>query len=138
MIASFLAAREMGRPDLMLSADMNDSVPRFVRPPEQDCAANALDLVYQAAKVFSSMEDHAREVEARAESICRSAAEKLRHAERRIEAAEDRVTAMEFRVQVAEAEARKAKQALALVEEAIRRRLLCAHPKVERSLGEVT
>lgn len=41
---------------------------------------------------------------------------------------------MEFRTQLAEAEAREAKQVLALVEDAIRRRLLCAHPKTERSL----
>jgi hypothetical protein len=36
---------------------------------------------------------------------------------------------VEFRAQAAEAEAREAKQALALVEEAIRRRLLCASSK---------
>jgi hypothetical protein len=35
---------------------------------------------------------------------------------------------VEFRAQAAEAEAREAKQALALVEEAIRRRLLCPSP----------
>ena len=44
-------------------------------------------------------------------------------------AAENRLTAMEFRAQAAEVEAREAKQALALVEEAIRRRLLCASPE---------
>ena len=37
--------------------------------------------------------------------------------------------AAEIRAQVAEAEAREAKQALALVEDAIRRRLLCASPE---------
>jgi hypothetical protein len=37
------------------------------------------------------------------------------------------VVAAEFRAQAAEVEARDAKQALALVEEAIRRRLLCAN-----------
>jgi len=36
---------------------------------------------------------------------------------------------MEFRAQKAEAEAREAKEALALVEEAIRRRLICASPE---------
>ena len=121
----------------------------------------ALDLVYQAAEVFTGMEDHAREIEARAKSMCKNAAEKLRQAEKQIEVAErlqreiiteadcrlqdasralkqaqsriadaeDRLTAMEFRAQAAEAEAREAKQALALVEEAIRRRLLCANPE---------
>jgi hypothetical protein len=44
---------------------------------------------------------------------------------------------MEVRAQLAEAEAREAKQALALVEEAIRKRLLCAHPDAKSGLGEV-
>jgi chromosome segregation ATPase len=143
-----------------------DNVLHFVRSGE-DCGAKALDLVYQAAEVFSSMEDHAREIEARAKSMCASAAEKLKHAELRIEAAErarreiiteadcklqdasralkhaqsrlqeaeDRLTAMEFRAQAAEAEAREAKQALALVEEAIRRRLLCPNPEAKPGLA---
>jgi hypothetical protein len=42
--------------------------------------------------------------------------------------AEEKLTAVEFRAQAAEAEAREAKQALALVEEAIHRRLLCPRP----------
>ena len=91
------------------------------------------------------MENHARETEARAQSLCKSALEKLAseaqteaaerarceviteaecklqdasraltQAQSRIEAAEDRLTAVEFRAQAAEAEAREAKQALAL------------------------
>jgi hypothetical protein len=115
------------------------------------------------------MEENARETEARAQSLCRSAAERLKHAEMRVdaverarrgliieaecklqdasralkqaksrtEAAEDKLTAMEFRAQAAEAEAREAKQALALVEEAIRRRLLCANPEADSGLGAV-
>ncbi len=107
------------------------------------------------------MEDHARETEARAQSLCKSATERLRAAEKRIEiaeqvrrelitetdcklqdasralkqaqsrivATEDRLAAVEFRAQAAETEAHKAKEALALVEEAIRRRLLCANPE---------
>jgi len=39
---------------------------------------------------------------------------------------------VEFRAQAAEAEAREAKQALALVEEAIRTRLLCASPEARQ------
>jgi len=147
----------------MVSADRNDSVPRSIRSSEQDYGAKVLDLVHQAAELFRNMEDQAREVEARAESMRRSAAEKLKHAERRIESAEraqreilteadcklqdasralkrvqasledtkDRLTAMEFRAQLAEAEAREAKHALALVEEAIRRRLLCTQAAAE-------
>jgi hypothetical protein len=106
------------------------------------------------------MEKHARETEARAQSLCTSALEGLRLAEMRAEAAEqaqrelivtaelklqqacraleqarsciegqkDKLTAVELRAEVAEAEARQAKEALALVEEAIRKRLLCANP----------
>jgi len=115
------------------------------------------------------MEQHARETEARAQSLCNSAIEKVRRAEMRAEAAEcahrtlmidaedklrhaasaleearsrleakeDQLTATEFRAQAAEAEAREAKQALALVEEAIRRRLLCTSPKAVAGLTAV-
>jgi hypothetical protein len=115
------------------------------------------------------MEDHARETEARAQSLCKSAVERLKLTEQRIEAAErarrkiineadcklqdasraleqaqsrieateDQLTAVEFRAQTAEAEAHEAKQALALVEEAIRRRLLCASPEAESRLNAV-
>src|SRR6267378_6386779 len=58
------------------------------RPLAPDLGTTALNLVYQAAEVFSSIEDHAREAEARAYSICKSAAEGLNLAEKRIEAAE--------------------------------------------------
>ena len=126
-------------------------------------ASAVINLVHQAAEVFSSMEDHARETEARTQSLCKSALERLELAEKRIEtdererrdainklrdaskaleeaqsriiAVEDRLTAAEFRAQAAEADAREAKQALALVEEAIRSRLLTASPKAGPSLG---
>jgi hypothetical protein len=133
-------------------------------PLAPDLGKTALNLVYQAAEVLSSIEDHAREAEARAYSICKSAAEGLNLAEKRIEAAEcarreadcklletskalkqalsrveaaeDKLTALEFRAQAAETEAREAKKALALIEEAIRTRLLHASPEDESSLGE--
>jgi hypothetical protein len=136
----------------------DDNVVNFARLSRPDSGATALDLVYQAAEVFSGMEAHAREVEARAQSLCASASERLRYAETRIEAAErsrreimteadcklqdaskalrqaelqitaaeDKATAAEVRAQLAEARAQEASEALALVEEAIRRRLLCA------------
>ena len=139
----------------------DENVLSLARSSAPDCGATALNLVYQAAEVFSGMEDHARKTEARAQSLCKSAVERLKLAEKRIEAAErarteiineadcrlqdasralkeaqsrievaeDRLTAIEFRAQAAEAEAREARQALALVEEAIRRRLLCANPE---------
>jgi chromosome condensin MukBEF complex kleisin-like MukF subunit len=151
------------------SVGRGENVLSFARPSLTDRAATALNLVYQAAEVFRSMEDGAKETETRAQSMCRSAAEKLQRAEKRIEAAEraqqeliieaecklqdasralrqaqsrieaaeDRLTAAEFRAQAAEADAREAKQALALVEEAIRRRLLCANPEADARLGAV-
>ena len=159
----------MAQRNLRASVGRDENVLSFARPSVPDSGATALNLVYQAAEVFRSMEDHARETEARAQSLCRSAAERLKHAEKRIEAAErarreliteaecklqdasralkqaqsrteaaeDKLTAMEFRAQAAEAEAREAKEALALVEEAIRRRLLCANPEADTRLGAV-
>jgi hypothetical protein len=129
-------------------------------------ASAVINLVHQAAEVFSGMEDRAREAEARAQSLCKSALERLGLAEKRIEtverdrreainklrdaskaleevqlsivAAEDRLTAAEFRAQAAEAEAREAKQALALVEEAIRSRFFSAGPEARPSLDRRT
>jgi hypothetical protein len=55
----------------------------------------------------------------------------------RITAAEDKAAAAEARAHVAETEARDAKQTLALVEDAIRRRLLCASPEASGKMCEV-
>ena len=70
------------------SVGRDENVLSFARPSAQDRGTTALNLVYQAAEVFSGMEDHARETEARARSLCKGAAERLKHAEKRIEAAE--------------------------------------------------
>jgi hypothetical protein len=150
-------SNDMAQRSLRASAGSNENVLSFARPSAPDCGRTALNLVYQAAEYFGSMEDHARETEARAQSLCKSAAERLQLAEKRIETAErerrdmiskadgmlqdasralmqaqsrfiaveDQLTAMELRVQAAEAETREARETLALVEEAIRRRLLC-------------
>jgi chromosome segregation ATPase len=157
----------MAQHNLRATVGRNENVLGFARSSASDCGKTALNLVYQAAEVFSSMEDHARETEARAQSLCQSAVERLKLAEKRIEAAErerreiineadcklqdasralkqaqsrivtaeDHLTAVEFRAQAAEAEAHEAKQALALVEEAIRRRLLCASPEAAGRLN---
>jgi len=138
------------------SVGRDENVLSFRPSSAPDEGATALDLVYQAADVFRGMEEHARETEARAQSLCASALERLRLAEMRAEAAEraqreliitaehklqgacraleqaqscieaqkDKLTAIELRAEVAEAEARQANEALALVEDAIRRRLL--------------
>ncbi len=140
----------------------NENALSFASSSARDQGSVALNLVYQAAEVFSDIEDQARETEARAKSMCESAADKLKFAERRVEAAErdrretidqaDRklqdasralkqvesritiaeeyATAAEFRAQAAEVQLQKLRQELALIEDAIRRRLLCATPEV--------
>jgi hypothetical protein len=147
----------------------DENVLGFPPASAPDQGAAALDLVYRAADVFRSMEEHARETEARAQSLCTSAMERLRRAEMRAEAAEraqrefiittehklqdacraleqaqscieakkDKLTAAELRAEGAEAEARQAKEALALVEEAIRKRLLCTNPDANGRLTAV-
>ena len=155
---------------LGVSARRDDNASSFPRLSISDAGTAALDLVYQAADVFRNMEERARETEARAQLLCKSASEKLRraevraetaeqaqrdliisaehklqdasraleHAQSRIEAQQDQLTAVEFRVQAAEFDAREAKQALGLVEEAIRRRLLCANSEVNSRPTAVT
>jgi hypothetical protein len=156
-----IGLERMAQRSLRATYGNDENIVNFARWSASNCGATALNLVHQAAEIFSGMEDHARETEARAQSLCKSAVERLKQAELRTEtaerqrlqiitevdcklqdaskalkqaqsrmaAAEDRLTAMEFRAQKAEAEAREAKQALALVEEAIRRRLICASPE---------
>ena len=132
----------------------------FSRPLALDFGSTALTLVHQAADLLNSTVDQAREAEARAHSLqkkleiseerveaaehawreiiqqsdCKlqEASKALERAQSRIADTEDRLAAVEFRAEVAEAEARKSKQSLALIEEAIRRRLLCATPETVR------
>ena len=159
----------MAKRNLRVSASGGENVLSLARLSVPDSATTALDLVHQAAEVFRSMEERARETEARAQSLCRTALERLRLAETqieaaerarreviteaeckledasralkqaqsRIEAAEEQLTAVEFRAQAAEADGREARQALALVEEAIRRRLLCTNPDADIRLSAV-
>lgn len=68
-------------------SDGADNVVSFPQP-ERGSGATALELVYQAAEVFTGMEERAREIEASARSMCQSAVDKLMQAERRIEEAE--------------------------------------------------
>jgi DNA repair ATPase RecN len=123
-------------------ADDTDNVLNFpggrIERRANDGGKSALDLVYQAAELVSGMQEEARQRETRAQSLCRSAVEKLRHAERRVEAAESalsfaesrlssaeaRLSAAELRAKNAETRARELDQALSRIEEAIRTRLL--------------
>src|ERR1700720_2996741 len=63
-----------------------ENVLSFARP--SDLGSAALGLVYQAAEVFSDMEARAREIEARAQSMCKAATERVLSAEARSEAAD--------------------------------------------------
>ena len=73
-----------------------------------------------------SAENLSRRVIADADLKLSDASRALSEGALRVTTAEDKAVAAEVRAQVAEAEAREAKQALVLVEDAIRRRLLCA------------
>lgn len=115
-----------------------DNVLGFQRPPAPNAGVQALDLVYQAAEMFRGIEDRARNSEARADAAeraqmeiinaterkLRDASRALEEARQRIEAQQEQLEASEYRAQAAEADAREARQSLALVEDAIRRRLL--------------
>jgi ABC-type phosphate transport system auxiliary subunit len=116
--------------------------PRNKTEPVGNDGQSAIDLVYQAAEVVGNLQDHARQIETRAQTLCRSALEKLRLAERRTEAAENalnlaesrvasaeaKLSAAELRAKKAEATARELGQALTLIEDAIRSKLLGERP----------
>jgi chromosome segregation ATPase len=65
-----------------------ENILRFPRADEEDYSETTLDLVNHAAELFESMESHAREREASAQSLCKSLAEKLLQVERQKETAE--------------------------------------------------
>ena len=111
-----------------------------------------LDLVHQAAELFSEIEERARGAETHAESLLQrlhsaearieaaeqsrreifveadskleAASRALDRADREIIAAQDKATAAEVRAELAETKAREALEALALAEQAIRKQLL--------------
>jgi hypothetical protein len=70
------------------SAGDNENTSSSIPPAAKDYGITALNLVHQAAEIFSGMENHARETEARAQSMCESFAEKLKLAEQQRDAAE--------------------------------------------------
>lgn len=70
------------------SPDAEENVLDFTRPAVKEPTPNALNLVQQAADIFESMENRARETEARAQAMCKSLTEKLRLAEGQRDATE--------------------------------------------------
>jgi chromosome segregation ATPase len=65
-----------------------DNLLSFTRSSPSDHGRTILNLVFQAAEIFSRMEEQLRETEARAQSMCKSAEERVRLAEKRIDVAE--------------------------------------------------
>jgi len=100
----------------------------------QSLCASALERLQLAEMRAEAAERAQREVVATAERKLQHACRALEQARSFIKAQEDKLMAVELRAEVAEAEARQAKEALALVEEAIRKRLLCANPDVDGRL----
>jgi vacuolar-type H+-ATPase subunit I/STV1 len=90
----------------------------------QSLCKAAAEKVRAAVMRAEAAERGHRELYVSADHKLQDASRALEQAQSRITAQEDRLAALEFKTQAAEAEAREAKNALALVEEAIRKRLL--------------
>jgi len=68
--------------------DEDEKILSFARQPAKGHGTAALNLMQQAAEMFEGMASHARETEARAQSLCKSATERLRLAEKQRDASE--------------------------------------------------
>jgi hypothetical protein len=125
-----------------------DNIVSFRRAlPATDYSVTALGLVDQAADVVSGIEDYARQMEARAQFLIKSALEKLQLSEDRVEAAnqalklaqsrlataEAQLSNAEQRAETAEARGREFEHALSRVEDAIRKRLLGSEVRGNRA-----
>lgn len=111
---------------------------RGSEPPKRDQSATALQLVDQAAEIFTGIEDHARQLEARAQSLIKSAVERMKFLEGQVEAvarelkiaqsrlatSEAQLSDAERRAETAEVRERELEYALSRIEDAIRKRLL--------------
>lgn len=110
---------------------------RAAQPPRNQ-SSTVLELVDQAADVLSGMENHARQVEVRAQSLVKnaigkiqllesqiaSASEDLKVAQSRLATAESQLVHADQRIERAEARERELEYALSRIEDAIRERLL--------------
>ena len=113
------------------AADVFQNIEERARETEmraQSLCKSASEKLRRAEMRAETAERAQRELIVSAEHKLQDASRALEQAQSHIEAQQDLRTAAEFRAQAAESEAREAKQALALVEEAIRRRLLCTNP----------
>jgi septin family protein len=69
------------------AGNANENVASSVPSPAREYGA-ALNLVHQAAELFSDMENHARETEERAHALCKSLTERLQLSERQRDSSE--------------------------------------------------
>jgi hypothetical protein len=95
----------------------------------QSLCTSALEGLRLAEMRAEAAERAQRELIVTAERKLQLARQALEQARFCIEVQQDNLMAVELHVEVAEADARQAKEAPALVEEAIRKRLLCANPE---------
>jgi hypothetical protein len=103
----------------------------------QSLCASALEGLRLAEVRAEAAERAQRELIVTTERKLQDACRALEQAQSCIEAQKDKLTAVELRAEVAEAQAQQAKEALGLVEEAIRKRLLCANPDADGRLTAV-
>ena len=122
------------------AADVFRGMEKHARETEaraQLICTSALERLRLAEMRAEAAEQAQRELIVTAELKLQQACRALEQARSCIEGQKDKLTAVELRAEVAEAEARQAKEALALVEEAIRKRLLCANPDANVRLTAV-
>ena len=112
------------------AADVFQNIEERARETEmraQSLCKSASEKLRRTEMRAETAEQAQRELIVTTDQKLQDASRALAQAHSRIELQQDQLTAAEFRAQAAEAEAREAKQALALIEEAIRRRLLCTN-----------
>ena len=139
MVSDLDWLRERFRNPVVDEPSDRDNIVSFRRAhPATDHSETALELVDQAAEVVSGIEDDARQIEARAQFLVKSALEKMQLSDGRVEAAnqalklaqsrlataEAQLSNAEQRAETAEARGREFENALARIEDAIRNRLL--------------
>jgi hypothetical protein len=122
------------------AADVFRGMEKHARETEaraKSLCTNALERLRLAEMRAEAAERSQRELIVTAERKLHDACRALEQAQSCMEAQKDKLTAVELRAEVAEAEARQAKEALALVEAAIRKRLLCTNPDADGRLRAV-
>ena len=122
------------------AAEVFSDMERETREVESRALAiceNAAERLKLAEQRTEAAEQSLREVIAAADRRLADASKALAEIDLRVAAAEDKTAAAEARAHSAETEAREAKHTLALVEEAIRKHLLCASPDVSRNIRDV-